>query len=89
MVIMKDTPLDEYQRILEYCMQHDFTLRFIETMPMGAPGQDGSDQYLSLKKVKQQLDRRFHNISAKPVIASGYRSMEPCISASARTIKRN
>ena len=59
MVIMKDTPLDEYQRILEYCMQHDFTLRFIETMPMGAPGRDGSEQYLSLKKVKQQLDRQY------------------------------
>jgi cyclic pyranopterin phosphate synthase len=59
MVVMKDTPLDEYQRILEYCMQHDFTLRFIETMPMGAPGRDGSEQYLSLKKVKQQLDRRY------------------------------
>jgi cyclic pyranopterin phosphate synthase len=40
-------------------MQHDFTLRFIETMPMGAPGRDGSDQYLSLKKVKQQLDRQY------------------------------
>jgi len=59
MVVMKDTPLDEYQRILEYCMQHDFTLRFIETMPMGAPGRDGSEQYLSLKKVKQQLDRQY------------------------------
>ena len=59
MVIMKDTPLFEYQHILEYCMRHDFTLRFIETMPMGAPGRDGSDQYLSLKKVKQQLDRQY------------------------------
>ena len=59
MVVMKDTPLDEYQRILEYCMQHDFTLRFIETMPMGAPGRNGSEQYLSLKKVKQQLDRQY------------------------------
>jgi cyclic pyranopterin phosphate synthase len=59
MVIMKDTPLDEYQRILEYCMQHDFTLRFIETMPMGAPGRDGSEQYLSLKTVKQQLDQQY------------------------------
>ena len=59
MVIMKDTPLDEYQRILGYCMQHDFTLRFIETMPMGAPGRDGSEQYLSLKTVKQRLDQQY------------------------------
>jgi len=28
-------------------------------MPMGAPGRDGSEQYLSLKKVKQQLDRQY------------------------------
>ncbi len=60
MVVMKDTPVDENQRIMEYCMQHDFTLRFIETMPMGVPGRNGSEQYLSLKKVKQRLDRQYN-----------------------------
>ena len=59
MVVMKDTPIDEYQRVMEYCMQHGFTLRFIETMPMGAPGRNASEQYLSLKKVRQRLDRQY------------------------------
>ena len=59
MVVMKDTPIDEHQRVMEYCMQHGFTLRFIETMPMGSPGRNGSEQYLSLKKVKQRLDRQY------------------------------
>ena len=59
MVVLKDTQLREHRRIMEYCMQNDFTLRFIETMPMGTPGRDGSEQYLSLKKVKQQLDREY------------------------------
>ena len=40
-------------------MQHGFTLRFIETMPIGAPGRNGCEQYLSLKKVKQRLDRQY------------------------------
>ena len=60
MVVMKDTPADEYQRVMEYCMRHGFTLRFIETMPMGTPGRSGSAQYLSLKKVRQRLDRQYH-----------------------------
>ena len=60
MVVMKDTPADEYQRVMEYCMRHGFTLRFIETMPMGSPGRSGSAQYLSLKKVRQRLDRQYH-----------------------------
>lgn len=59
MVVMKDAPVDEHRRVMEYCMQHDFTLRFIEMMPMGLPGQNGSELYLSLKKVKQRLDRHY------------------------------
>jgi len=59
MVMMKDTPIEEHQRVMEYCMQHGFTLRFIETMPMGAPGRNGSEQYLSLQKVKLRLERRY------------------------------
>lgn len=59
MVVMKDTRLDDYQRVLEYCMQNDFTLRFIETMPMGSPGRNGSEQYLSLETVKARLDQQY------------------------------
>ena len=59
MVVMKDTCLDDYQQVLEYCMQNDFTLRFIETMPIGTPGRDGSKQYLSLQTVKTRLEKQY------------------------------
>ena len=62
MVAMKHTALDEYRRVLEYCLQHDFTLRFIETMPVGAPGRDASEQYLPLETVKQQLLQEYELI---------------------------
>ena len=68
MVVMKDTRLDDYQQVLEYCLQNDFTLRFIETMPMGAPGRDASSQYLSLETVKQRLSEQYHLV---PGIMSG------------------
>lgn len=59
MVMMKDTHQDDYLRTLDYCMKNGFTLRFIETMPMGTPGRNASDQYLSLQTVKQQLTQRY------------------------------
>ncbi len=59
MVVMKDTRLDDYQHVLEYCMENDFTLRFIETMPMGTPGRDASDQYISLETVKDRLKEQY------------------------------
>lgn len=59
MVAMKDTRLDDYERVLEYCMRYNFTLRFIETMPMGSAGRNGSEQYLSLKTVKERLSKKY------------------------------
>lgn len=59
MVMMKDTHQDDYQRTLDYCMKNGFTLRFIETMPMGTPGRNASSQYLSLQTVKQQLNQQY------------------------------
>lgn len=59
MVVMKDTSLNAYQDVLEYCKQNGFTLRFIETMPMGTPGRDASNQYLSLQTVKESLQQKY------------------------------
>ncbi len=59
MVVMQDTPIEDYEQMLEYCMQNDFTLRFIETMPMGTTGRDASSQYQNLQLVKQQLMRKY------------------------------
>ena len=68
MVVMKDTSLDDYERVLEYCMENNFTLRFIETMPIGAPGRNASAQYLSLKSVKERLEKKYHLV---PGLMSG------------------
>lgn len=59
MVVMRDTLEEDYLRVLEYCMKNQFTLRFIETMPMGTPGRNASDQYLSLEVVRKTLEQRY------------------------------
>ena len=35
MVAMKGVNDDEFEDMVEFCLQHGYTLRFIETMPMG------------------------------------------------------
>ena len=45
--------------MLDYCLDNDFTLRLIATMPMGTPGRNASQQYLSLQAVKDRLDRHY------------------------------
>ncbi len=59
MVAMKGVNDDEFEDMVKFCLQHDFTLRLIETMPMGATGDDATDHYLDLQTVKQQLSKSF------------------------------
>lgn len=62
MVAMKDINDDEFEDMVEFCLKHDFTLRFIETMPMGATGDDATDHYINLQTVKQQLSKSYELI---------------------------
>ena len=62
MVAMKGVNDDEFESMLDFCMENDFTLRFIETMPMGAPGQDATDHYLGLDSVLDSLRSKFELI---------------------------
>jgi len=62
MVAMKGLNDDEFEDMVKFCLQHDFTLRFIETMPMGATGNYATDHYLDLQTVKQQLSENFELI---------------------------
>jgi cyclic pyranopterin phosphate synthase len=62
MVAMKDINDDEFEDMVAFCLQHDFTLRFIETMPMGATSDDATDHYLDLQIVKKQLSKSFELI---------------------------
>jgi cyclic pyranopterin phosphate synthase len=53
---------DEVEDMIEFCIEHDFTLRFIETMPMGDTGRNAASHYLSLQDVKNRLDERYELI---------------------------
>lgn len=59
MVAMKGINDDEFEDMVEFCLKHDFTLRFIETMPMGTTGDDATNSYLDLQTVKQRLSIRY------------------------------
>ena len=59
MVALKGVNEDEIVDMVEFCIEHGFTLRFIETMPMGSTGRDAAERYLDLRIVKQRLENRF------------------------------
>ena len=67
MVVMAGVNDDEIDDMVAFCIQHDFTLRMIETMPMGETGRNA--QYLSLQPVKARLQQRFGLIDG--VMAGG------------------
>ena len=62
MVIMKGINDDEVEDMIEFCIEHDFTLRFIETMPVGNTGRDASSHYLRLQEVESKLAERYELI---------------------------
>ncbi len=62
MVAMRGINDDEFEDMVEFCLQHNFTLRMIETMPVGSTGLNASDHYLDLQTVKQRLAKRYELI---------------------------
>ena len=64
MVAMKGVNDDEFEAMFEFCLEHGFTLRFIETMPMGDSGRSAQGQYLNLQGVKEQLTQRYNLVPA-------------------------
>jgi GTP 3',8-cyclase len=62
MVVLKGINDDEVEDMIEFCIEHDFTLRFIETMPMGDTGRNAASHYLSLQDVKNRLGERYELI---------------------------
>ncbi|MDH5392417.1 MAG: GTP 3',8-cyclase MoaA [Gammaproteobacteria bacterium] len=59
MVVMKDENDMDAEAMLNFCIEHGFTLRFIETMPMGDTGRDAQSQYIDLQIIKQRLAEKF------------------------------
>ncbi|VAW91420.1 Cyclic pyranopterin phosphate synthase (MoaA) [hydrothermal vent metagenome] len=58
-VALKGINDNEFEDMVEFCIEHGFTLRFIETMPMGSTGREATDHYLDLQTVKARLAKRF------------------------------
>ena len=64
MVVMNHVNDDEIENMVQYCIDHDFTLRLIETMPMGDTGRSASSHYLDLEVVRRRLEERFDLVPA-------------------------
>lgn len=62
MVVMKGVNDDEIEDMVEFCIEHDFTLRLIETMPMGDTGRSATSHYVDLQDVKARLAQRYELI---------------------------
>ncbi len=59
MIAMKGVNDDEFENMVEFCLKHSFTLRFIETMPISAAGRKGSEHYYDLDLLEQRLSQRY------------------------------
>ncbi len=59
MVLMKDINDHEVEDMVAFCIEHNFTLRFIETMPVGDMGREATHHYVNLQDIKQRLAQRF------------------------------
>ncbi|RJQ47583.1 MAG: GTP 3',8-cyclase MoaA [Gammaproteobacteria bacterium] len=62
MVALRGVNEDEIADMVEFCIEHDFTLRLIETMPVGSTGRAAADHYLDLQKVRERLAQHYELI---------------------------
>ncbi|MBS0003028.1 MAG: GTP 3',8-cyclase MoaA [Thioalkalivibrio sp.] len=62
MVVMGGVNEDEVEDMVDFCLEHGFTLRFIETMPMGETGREAASRFVDLQQVKERLAQRFELI---------------------------
>ncbi len=64
-VAQKGVNDDEVTDLVDFCIEHGFTLRFIETMPVGSTGRDaGEDHYLDLGELRNQLEQQYEMLPA-------------------------
>jgi len=59
MVVIKGVNDDEVEEMVDFCLEHSFTLRFIETMPMGDTGRNASDQFIDLRTIRERLTKKY------------------------------
>ena len=53
MVVMRDLNLSEVGAMVDFCAGRGFTLRFIETMPVGDGGRSARDRYVDLARPRR------------------------------------
>ncbi len=68
MVAMKGINDDEYIDMVDYCIEMGFTLRFIETMPVGSTGRNAAANYQDLAEVRKQISQKYELV---PSVMSG------------------
>ena len=62
MVVMKGINDDEIEDMVDFCIEHEFTLRLIETMPVGDTGRSATSHYADLQEIKARLAQRYELI---------------------------
>jgi cyclic pyranopterin phosphate synthase len=62
MVAMKGVNDGEFESMVDFCLENGFTLRLIETMPVGDTGRDAVDRYIDLQHVRARLAKRYELI---------------------------
>lgn len=70
MVVMEGVNRDEIGDMVSFCLEHGFTLRLIETMPVGETGCNASERYVSLDEVRRDLEARY-DLEPAAMVGSG------------------
>ncbi len=60
MVALKGVNDDEYEDMVDFCIKHNFILRFIETMPVGDTGRKAIDDFDDLQLLKKRLMEKYN-----------------------------
>ncbi|CUS46722.1 MAG: GTP 3',8-cyclase MoaA [Pseudomonadota bacterium] len=63
MVALKGLNDAEIAPMLDWCVEHGFDLSLIETMPLGAIGEDRADRFVPLTRIFDELSGRFTLVS--------------------------
>jgi cyclic pyranopterin phosphate synthase len=59
MLALKGINDDEVENMVDFCGEHCFSLRFIETMPVGTSGRQASNHYVNLREIRSRLRQTY------------------------------
>lgn len=60
MVALKGVNDDEYEDMVDFCIEHGFILRFIEIMPVGETGRNATGDFDDLQLLKKRLQKKYN-----------------------------